>query len=96
MLEFHIIKFSQEWHVLRAQACGGVDQNYRLELGANREIYSSQIDAAGQIRSAGLESAKLRQAAAVIAGSRTRNLKRGRTRYAHSLLIIEASVHLVG
>jgi len=50
-----------------AQARGGVDQNYRLELGANKEIYGSQVDAAGQIRSAGLEAAKLRQAAAVIA-----------------------------
>lgn len=50
-----------------AQARSGVDQNYRLGLGANREIYSSQVDAAGQIRSAGLEAAKLRQAAAVIA-----------------------------
>ena len=44
-----------------------MDQNYRLELGANREIYSSQVNAAGQIRSAGLDAAKLRQAAAVIA-----------------------------
>ena len=44
-----------------------MDQNYRLELGANREIYGSQVDAAGQIRSAGIESAKLRQATAVIA-----------------------------
>ena len=44
-----------------------VDQNYRLEHGGNREIYASQVDAAGQIRSAGLEAAKLRQAAAVIA-----------------------------
>jgi hypothetical protein len=50
-----------------AQARGRVDQNYRLELGANREIYASQVDAAGQIRSAGLEAAKLRQTAAVIA-----------------------------
>ena len=49
------------------QARGGVDQNYRLELGAKREIYDSQVDAAGQIRSTGLEAAKLRQAAAVIA-----------------------------
>ena len=44
-----------------AQAREGVDQNYRLELGANREIYASQVDAAGQIHSAGLEAAKLPQ-----------------------------------
>ena len=50
-----------------SQARVGVDQNYQLELGANKQIYASQVDAAGQIRSAGLEAAKLRQAAAVIA-----------------------------
>ncbi|MFN2513616.1 MAG: hypothetical protein ABR568_19625 [Pyrinomonadaceae bacterium] len=50
-----------------AQARAGVDQNYRLELGANKQIYVSQVDAAGQVRSAGLEAAQLRQAAAVIA-----------------------------
>jgi len=50
-----------------SQARPGVDQNYQLELGANKQIYVSQVDAAGQIRNAGLEAAKLRQAAAVIA-----------------------------
>jgi hypothetical protein len=50
-----------------AQARSGVEQNYQLELGANKTVYASQVDAAGQIRSAGLEAAKLRQAAAVIA-----------------------------
>lgn len=50
-----------------AQARSGVDQNYGLELGANKQIYVTQVDAAGQIRNAGLEAAKLRQAAAVIA-----------------------------
>lgn len=50
-----------------SQARSGVDQNYQLELGANRQIYVSQVDAAGQIRNAGLEAAKLRQAAAVVA-----------------------------
>lgn len=49
-----------------SEARAGVDQNYRLEVGANKQIYVSQVDAAGQIRSAGLEAAKLRQAAAVI------------------------------
>ncbi|HYX31275.1 MAG TPA: hypothetical protein VE863_22255 [Pyrinomonadaceae bacterium] len=49
-----------------AQARGGVEQNYRLELGANQRIYTTQVDAAGQIRNAGFEAAKLRQAAAVI------------------------------
>jgi len=49
------------------EARGGVEQNYRRELDANRAIYVSQVDAAGQIRNAGLEAAKLRQAAAVIA-----------------------------
>ena len=50
-----------------AEARGGVEQNYRKELDANRAIYVSQVDAAGQTRNAGLEAAKLRQAAAVIA-----------------------------
>jgi len=50
-----------------AEARGGVDQNYRKELDANRAVYVSQVDAAGQIRNAGLDAAKLRQAAAVIA-----------------------------
>jgi hypothetical protein len=48
------------------QARTGVEQNYQLELGANQRVYTSQVDAAGQIRSAGFEAAKLRQAAAVI------------------------------
>ena len=48
------------------QARTGVEQNYQLELGANQRAYVSQVDAAGQIRSAGFEAAKLRQAAAVI------------------------------
>ena len=50
-----------------AEARGGVDQNYRKELDANRAVYVSQVDAASQIRNAGLDAAKLRQAAAVIA-----------------------------
>lgn len=45
-----------------------MDQNYQLEIGANKQIYTTQVDAAGQIRSAGFEAAKLRQAATVIAG----------------------------
>jgi hypothetical protein len=49
------------------QARAGVEQNYSKELDANRTAYVSQVDAAGQIRNAGLEAAKLRQAAAVIA-----------------------------
>jgi hypothetical protein len=36
-------------------------------LGANRQIYVTQVDAEQQIRSADLEAAKLRQAAAVVA-----------------------------
>ena len=39
----------------------------QAELGANRQVYVTQVDAAGQIRCAGLEAAKPRQAAAVIA-----------------------------
>ncbi len=50
-----------------AQARGGVEQNYQKELDANKTVYISQVDAASQIRSGGLEAAKLRQAAAVIA-----------------------------
>jgi hypothetical protein len=46
------------------------NQNYRFEVGANKQIYTSQVDAAGQIRSAGLEPAKLRQAVAVSAVGR--------------------------
>jgi hypothetical protein len=49
-----------------SEARAGVDQNYRLEVGANKQIYVSQVDAAGQICNAGLEAAKLRQAASVI------------------------------
>jgi hypothetical protein len=48
------------------QSRAGVEQNYQLELGANRQVYVSQVDAAGQIRTGGLEAAKLRQASAVI------------------------------
>jgi len=50
-----------------SQACAGVDQNYQLELGANKQTYVSQVDAVGEIRSAGLEAAKLRQTADVTA-----------------------------
>jgi hypothetical protein len=49
------------------QARQGVEQNYQLEVGANRIVYASQVNAAGEIRAAGMEAAKLRQAAAVIA-----------------------------
>src|SRR5216683_724365 len=49
------------------QARRGVDENYRLELGANKEVYVTQVDAAKQIRDAGFQSASLRQAAAVVA-----------------------------
>ena len=49
-----------------AEARRGVEQNYQLEVGANRMVYVSQVDAAGQTRNAGLEAAQLRQAAAVI------------------------------
>src|SRR5436190_10850459 len=48
------------------KARAGVEQNYQLEFGGNRQVYVSQVDAAGQIRTGGLEAAKLRQAAAVI------------------------------
>jgi hypothetical protein len=50
-----------------AEARGGVEQNYHKELDANRAVYISQVDAAGQTRNAGLDAAKLRQTAAVIA-----------------------------
>ena len=49
------------------QARAGVEQNYQQELGANKRIFVTQVDAAGQVRNAGLDAAKLRQAAAVIA-----------------------------
>ena len=49
------------------QARHGVEQNYQLEVGANRTVYASQITAAGEVRAAGLDAARLRQAAAVIA-----------------------------
>jgi hypothetical protein len=50
-----------------SQARSGVESNYGKELDANRSVYVSQVDAAGQIRNAGFEAAKLRQAASVIA-----------------------------
>ena len=50
-----------------SQARGGVEFNYGKELDANKAVFVSQVDAAGQIRNAGFEAAKLRQAAAVIA-----------------------------
>lgn len=43
------------------------EQNYSKELDANRTVHISQVAAAGQIRSAGMEAAKVRQAATVIA-----------------------------
>lgn len=55
------------YHRGATEARAGVDQNYRFELGANKRIYGSQVDAAGQVRDAGLQAASLRQAAAVIA-----------------------------
>jgi hypothetical protein len=50
-----------------SQARGGVEFNYGKELDANKAVFVSQVDAAGQVRSAGFEAAKLRQAAAVVA-----------------------------
>src|SRR5713101_5221563 len=38
------------------EARSGVEQNYQAELGANRQVYVTQVDAAGQIRSGGLEA----------------------------------------
>jgi hypothetical protein len=49
------------------EARSGVEQNYQLEVGANTIMFASQVDAAEQVRTAGLEAANLRQAAAVIA-----------------------------
>ncbi len=50
-----------------SQARGGVEFNYGKELDANKSAYVSQVNAAGQVRDAGFEAAKLRQAAAVVA-----------------------------
>src|SRR5713101_1538738 len=50
-----------------SQARGGVEFNYGKELDANKSVYVSQVNAAGQVRDAGFEAAKLRQAAAVVA-----------------------------
>jgi len=50
-----------------SEARGGVEQNYRKELDANKTVYVSQVDAAGITRDAGNQAASLRQAAAVIA-----------------------------
>jgi hypothetical protein len=50
-----------------SQARGGVEFNYGKEMDANKAVFMSQVDAAGQIRNAGFEAAKLRQAAAVVA-----------------------------
>lgn len=67
-----------------AQAHGGVEQSYQKELGANRAVRASQVDAAGQIRNAGLEAAKLRQAAAVITQVWPGDFKRSWTMYAET------------
>ena len=64
-----------------------MDQNYRIELGANKQLYATQVDAAGQIRGAGLEAAKLRQAAAVIAAVGREDFERGWTRDAYQVLM---------
>ena len=55
------------YHRGAAEARGGVEFNYRKELDANKAVYVSQVDAAGQVREAGTQAAALRQAAAVIA-----------------------------
>ena len=49
------------------EARGGVEFNYGKELDANKAVFVSQVNAAGQVRDAGFEAAKLRQAAAVVA-----------------------------
>jgi len=46
------------------------------KLAANRTVYINHVNAAGHIRNPGLEAAKLRRAAGVIAGG-MRNLTRG-------------------
>ena len=46
-----------------------MEQNYHKELDANKAVYLSQVDAAGQTRDAGIQAASLRQAAAVIAAA---------------------------
>jgi hypothetical protein len=50
-----------------SEARGGVEVNYGQELDANKSVYVSQVNAAGQVRDAGFEAARLRQTAAVIA-----------------------------
>jgi hypothetical protein len=50
-----------------SESRGGVERNYGKELDANKAIYVSQVEAAGQTRDAGNQAAALRQAAAVIA-----------------------------
>src|SRR4030095_11476244 len=37
-----------------AESRRGVDQNYQAELGANKQIFVTQVDAAGGIRAAGI------------------------------------------
>ncbi|HLA10881.1 MAG TPA: hypothetical protein VJ023_09830 [Pyrinomonadaceae bacterium] len=68
-----------------SRARSGVEQSYQAELGANKQIYITEVDADGQIRSAGFEAAKLRQAAAVIAAV-GREISREVGRDADSLL----------
>lgn len=42
-------------------------KNYHRELGANRAIYGSSVDAASQTRDVGMEAPKLREAAVIAA-----------------------------
>src|SRR5438132_4752054 len=48
------------------QARTGSEQNYQLELGANKRVYVSQDDTADGMRSAGVRAIKVRQAEAGI------------------------------
>ena len=61
----------------------------KLELGANKQIYVTQVDAAGQIRSAGLEAAKTAPSCSRDRRSWARDFERSRTRYAHSVLKVD-------
>lgn len=79
-----------------AQARTGVEFNYGKEIDANKAVYVSQVNAAGQVRDAGLEAAKLRQAAAVIAQVGREILARGWTRHANPILTREVHQNAKG
>jgi hypothetical protein len=72
--------------VRQARAC--VEQSYQAELGANKQIHLTQVDAADKSGTRDLKPLKLRQA--VNCRRWARDLKRGWLRHANQVLILSA------